>query len=221
MMTGNVQAVELVFLLLLLFVVVFGALARKLQLPYPIVLVVAGLLLSLVPGIPRITLNPDVVFFVILPPLLYAAAWVTSWREFSFNLVSILLLAFGLVAFTVWGVAKGAPWLFAGFDWKAGLVLGALVAPTDAIAASSLGQRIGLPKRIMDVLEGESLVNDASGLLALEFGLAILVRRETPTVAAASMRLVFLIVAALQSVWRLHGLWNGSSAASMTARSRS
>ena len=197
MMTGNVQAVELVFLLLLLFVVVFGALARKLQLPYPIVLVVAGLLLSLVPGIPRITLNPDVVFFVILPPLLYAAAWVTSWREFSFNLVSILLLAFGLVAFTVWGVAKGAPWLFAGFDWKAGLVLGALVAPTDAIAASSLGQRIGLPKRIMDVLEGESLVNDASGLLALEFGLAILVRRETPTVAAASMRLVFLIVAGL------------------------
>jgi monovalent cation/hydrogen antiporter len=197
MMTGNVQAVELVFLLLLLFVVVFGALARKLQLPYPIVLVVAGLLLSLVPGIPRITLNPDVVFFVILPPLLYAAAWVTSWREFSFNLVSILLLAFGLVAFTVWGVAKGAPWLFAGFDWKAGLVLGALVAPTDAIAASSLGQRIGLPKRIMDVLEGESLVNDASGLLALEFGLAILVRRETPTVAAASMRLVFLIIAGL------------------------
>ena len=107
------------------------------------------------------------------------------------------MLAFGLVAFTVWGVAKGAPWLFAGFDWKAGLVLGALVAPTDAIAASSLGQRIGLPKRIMDVLEGESLVNDASGLLALEFGLAILVRRETPTVAAASMRLVFLIVAGL------------------------
>jgi hypothetical protein len=131
----------------------------------------AGLLLGFVPGIPRVTLNPDIVFFVILPPLLNSAAWVTSWREFRFNLVSILLLAFGLVAFTVRGVAEGAPWLFAGFDWKAGLVLGAVVAPTDAIAASSLAKRIGLPKRITDVLEGESLVNDASGLLALEFGL--------------------------------------------------
>ena len=95
-MTGNVQAVELVFLLLLLFVVAFGALARKLQVPYPIVLVIAGGLLGFVPGIPKIALNPDVIFFVILPPLLYSAAWVTSWREFSFNLFSILLLAFGL-----------------------------------------------------------------------------------------------------------------------------
>ena len=96
-MTGNVQAVELVFLLLLLFVVAFGALARKLQVPYPIVLVIAGGLLGFVPGIPKIALNPDVIFFVILPPLLYSAAWVTSWREFSFNLFSILLLAFGLL----------------------------------------------------------------------------------------------------------------------------
>src|ERR1700704_4956128 len=181
MLIGNVQQVEFVFLLLLLFVVAFGTLASKLRIPYPIVLVVAGLLLGLIPGIPRISLNPDIVFFVFLPPLLNSAAWVTSWREFHFNLVSILLLAFGLVAFTVWGVAQGAPWLFAGFDWKAGLVLGAVVAPTDAIAASSLAKRIGLPKRITDLLEGESLVNDASGLLALEFGLAILVRHGSPT----------------------------------------
>ena len=197
MLSGNVQQVELVFLLLLLFVVAFGVLARKLQVPYPIVLVIAGLLLGFVPGIPRVTLNPDIVFFVILPPLLNSAAWVTSWREFRFNLVSILLLAFGLVAFTVWGVAEGAPWLFAGFDWKAGLVLGAVVAPTDAIAASSLAKRIGLPKRITDLLEGESLVNDASGLLALEFGLAILVRHESPTPGDATWRLVYLIAAGI------------------------
>ena len=197
MLTGSVQQVELVFLLLLLFVVAFGALARKLRVPYPIVLVVAGLLLGFVPGIPRITLDPNIVFFVVLPPLLYSAAWLTSWRDFHFNLVSILLLAFGLVAFTVWGVAEGAKWLFAGFDWKAGLVLGAVVAPTDAIAASALAKRIGLPKRIMDVLEGESLVNDASGLLALEFGLAILVRHETPTVGDAAWRLGYLIVAGI------------------------
>ena len=132
MVTGNVQAVELVFLLLLLFVVAFGTLARKLQVPYPIVLVIAGGLLGFVPGIPRITLNPDLIFFVILPPLLYSAAWVTSWREFSYNLVSILLLAFGLVIFTVIGVAESAHWLFSGFDWKLGLVLGAVIAPTDA-----------------------------------------------------------------------------------------
>jgi len=194
---GSVQAIELVFLLLLLFVVAFGALARKLQVPYPIVLVIAGGLLGLVPGIPHIALNPDVIFFVILPPLLYSAAWVTSWREFKFNLVSILLLAFGLVAFTVVGVAEGAKWLFGGFDWKVGLVLGAVVAPTDALAATSIAKRIGLPQRITDLLEGESLVNDASGLLALEFGIALVVGGESPTVAAGLLRLVYLTVAGI------------------------
>jgi monovalent cation/hydrogen antiporter len=96
-----IQAAEIVFLTMLLFVAVFAALARKLQTPYPIVLVVAGLILGFVPGIPRIPLNPDVIFLLVLPPLLYSAAWLTSWREFKYNLVSILLLAFGLVGFTV------------------------------------------------------------------------------------------------------------------------
>src|SRR6266566_5045591 len=172
---GSVQAVELVFLLLMLFVVAFGVLARKLKIPYPIVLVIGGTLVGFIPGHPRVALNPDLVFYVILPPLLYAAAWETSWREFSYHLVSILLLAFGLVSFTVIGVAFGAQWIFPGFDWKIGLVLGAVVAPTDALAATSIAQRIGLPKRITDILEGESLVNDATGLLALEFGISILV----------------------------------------------
>ena len=191
-MTGNVQAVELVFLLLLLFVVAFGALARKLQVPYPIVLVIAGGLLGFVPGIPRIALNPDVIFFVILPPLLYSAAWVTSWREFSYNLVSIALLAFGLVTFTAIGVAQSAHWLFSGFDWKLGLVLGAVVAPTDAIAAVSIAERVGIPKPITDLIEGESLVNDATGLLALEFGIAMVLRNETPTLAGGIVRLAYL-----------------------------
>jgi Na+/H+ antiporter len=197
MLNGNVQAVELVFLLLLLFVVAFGMLARKLQTPYPIVLVIAGALLGFVPHIPKITLNPDIVFFVILPPLLYAAAWTTSWRDFSYNLVSILMLAFGLVAFTVLGVSATAHWLFPGFDWRLGLVLGAIVAPTDAIAATAIAKRIGLPKRVVDILEGESLVNDASGLLALEFGIAIVVRGQAPTVADGFGRMAFLIFAGL------------------------
>jgi len=197
MQSGGIHAVELVLLLLLLFVVVFAALARKLQTPYPIVLVIAGLLLSFVPGIPKVSLNPDVVFLVVLPPLLYSAAWLTSWREFKFNFVSIFMLAFGLVGFTVAGVAATAKWVFAGFDWRLGFVLGAVVATTDAIAATSIAKRIGLPQRIVDILEGESLVNDATGLLALEFGVAIVVSGQRPTVGAGLLRLAYLTIAGL------------------------
>jgi len=196
-MYSGIQAVEMVVLLLLLFVVAFGALAKRLEVPYPIVLVVAGALLGFIPGIPRIALDPDIIFFVVLPPLLYGAAWTISWREFRFNLVTILLLAVGLVFFTVLGVAAGAQWLFAGFTWSMGIVLGAAVAPTDALAATSIAKRIGLPKKITDILEGESLVNDASGLLALEFGIAMLLRNETFTVGDAALRLTYLTVAGL------------------------
>jgi monovalent cation/hydrogen antiporter len=194
---GGIHAVELVFLVLLLFVVIFAAVARKLDTPYPIVLVIAGLLLSFIPGTPRIDLNPDVIFLVVLPPLLYSAAWLTSWRDFKHNLVSILFLAFGLVGFTVLGVAGAAHWLFSGFDWRLGCVLGAVVAPTDAIAATSIAKRLGLPQRVVDILEGESLVNDASGLLALEFALAMVVEGRTPTLASGALRLMFLIAVGL------------------------
>jgi monovalent cation/hydrogen antiporter len=196
-MNGRIHELELVILLLLLGVVAFGVLARKLQIPYPIVLVIGGALLGFVPGIPKIVLNPDVIFLVVLPPLLYSAAWLTSWRQFSYHLVSILLLAFGLVAFTVFGVAAAAPWLFAGFDWRLGFVLGAVIAPTDALAATSIAKRIGLPKRVVDVLEGESLVNDASGLLALEFGIAMVVHGQTPTLGAGMLRLTYLTFAGI------------------------
>jgi Na+/H+ antiporter len=197
MQSGGIHQVEIVFLLLLLFVVAFAALARKLQTPYPIVLVVAGLLISFIPGIPKIPLNPDLIFLVVLPPLLYAAAWMTSWRDFKFNLVSILMLAFGLVGFTVLGVAGAAAWVFPGFDWRLGLVLGAVVATTDAIAATSIAKRVGLPRRIVDILEGESLVNDATGLLALEFAIAMVVDERTPTVAQGVLRLAYLIAVGL------------------------
>ena len=191
-MQSNIHAAELVFLLLLLFVVVFGLLAKKLKTPYPIVMVIGGFLLSLFPHLPNVELNPDLVFFVILPPLLYSAAWLTSWREFSYNLVSILLLAFGLVTFTVLGVTALGHFFLPGFDWRVGLVLGAVVAPTDAIAASAIAKRVGLPKRLVDILEGESLLNDASALLALEFGLVLLVGGETPTFTFGAFRLIYL-----------------------------
>jgi len=195
----GIHGAQLVVLLLLLFVAAFAALARKLRTPYPIVLVVAGLLLSFVPGIPKITLDPDLIFLVALPPLLYAAAWVTSWRDFSRNLVSISMLAFGLVGFTVLGVALAGPWLFPGFDWRVGFVLGAAVATTDAIAATSIAKRIGLPKRIVDLLEGESLINDATGLLALEFAVALVVNGQDPTLGSGILRLSYLVLAGVGS----------------------
>ena len=179
---NQIGEIQLVFLFLLLFVVVFGLLARRLATPYPIVMVIGGLLLGCVPGIPAITLNPDFVFLVVLPPLLYAAAWTTSWRDFQYNFVSIFLLAFGLVGFTVVSVALVAPLVFDGFDWRLGLVLGAVVAPTDAIAATAIARRVGLPSRIVDNLEGESLINDATGLLALQIATAIVVQNQVPTV---------------------------------------
>src|SRR6201987_1414328 len=191
-MHSEVHNTELVFLLLLLFVVVFGVLSKKLKMPYPIVMVVGGLLLSLVPRIPNVQLNPDLIFFVILPPLLYSAAWLTSWREFSYNLVSILFLAFGLVTVTVLGVTALGHFFLPGFDWRVGLVLGAVVAPTDAIAASSIAKRVGLPRRLVDILEGESLLHDATALLAPEFGLVLLVGGMRPTFTFGLLRLLCL-----------------------------
>src|SRR4051812_26987285 len=197
MQTESIQALEIIFLFFMVFIVVFGLLARKLKTPYPIIMVIGGLLLSFVPRIPKIGLNPDLVFFVILPPLLYSAAWQTSWRSFSRNLVSIFMLAVGLVTFTVLGVAQLAPLVLRGFDWRMGFLLGAAVATTDAIAATSIARRLGLPRSIVDVLEGESLVNDASGLLALELGIATLLQDKTPTVGFALARLAYLTLAGL------------------------
>ena len=148
----------------------FALLARKLQTPYPIVLVVAGLALSVIPGTPQIQLNPRLVFTVVLPPLLYAAAWATSWRELRHNLVSVVSLACGLVSFTIAGVAVAGSWLFPGFDWRS-VILGAVVAPTDAIAATAIAAPSPAAPATVDPLEGESLANDATGLLALEFGI--------------------------------------------------
>src|ERR1700761_5113532 len=115
---AGVQAVQTVFLLLLVFVAMFAGLARRLKVPYPILLVVAGLLLSFLPGMPRIGLDPSLVFLVFLPPLLYSAAWTLSWREFQRNFVSIAMLAAGLVSSTVLWLAITAGWLLPGFDWK-------------------------------------------------------------------------------------------------------
>lgn len=191
--TGSLHGVQTTFLLLLVMVASFAAMARRLRVPYPILLVIAGLGISFVPHVPRFPLDPQLVFLIFLPPLLYASAWQTSWREFRRNLVSIALLALGLVGFTVWGVAEVADRFITALDWKSGFILGAVVATMDAIAASSIASAVGLPRQVVDVLEGESLVNDATGLLALEFGLTMLLRGETPTPLQGTLRLLWLM----------------------------
>jgi Na+/H+ antiporter len=192
-MHSGIKELEAIFLLLLGFVVLFGNLAHRMKVAYPIVLVVAGLLLSFIPGLPKISLNPELFFLAVLPPLLFHAAWETSWREFRYNLVTILFMAFGLVGFTVLGLALAGERLFLFLDWKTGFLLGAIIAPTDAIAATAIARRVGLPQRITEILEGESLVNDATGLLALEFGLALVLSGETPSVGASALRLLYLV----------------------------
>jgi len=193
MQAMGIHGIELVVLLMMILVVAFAAAAKRLHTPYPIILVIGGLILSLVPRGPHIELNPQLVFLAILPPLLFAAAYVTSWRDFRYNLVSIAMLAFGLVGFTVFGVAAASRWILPGFDWRMGLVLGAVVSTTDAIAATSIFGRLGLPKQIVDVVEGESLVNDATGLLALQFSTALLVTGHTPSLAEGAWTLLYLV----------------------------
>lgn len=186
-----------VFLLLLAFVVAFALLARKLRTPYPIVLVLAGLALSLVPGTPRVELDPDLVFSVVLPPLLYAAAWTASWREFRHSVVSIISVVVGLVLFTIVGVALAAHWLLPALTWPLGIILGAIVAPTDPTAATAIASQIGLPRRIVDLLEDESLLNDATGLVALGFGMSLVLTGASPTVGSVVVRFVYLVLAGL------------------------
>lgn len=188
---------ELVLLLLLVLVAALAVLAKHLRIAYPIVLVIGGLCLSFVPHIPRVSLDPNIVFLVILPPLVFSAAFHTSWREFRNNLISIVMLAFGLVGFTVYGVAATTRWMLPGFDWRSGLVLGSVIAATDAIAATATAKRLGLPRRIVDLLEAESLVNDGSGLVALKFTLAMVVTGVTPSFLQGTGVLLYLVFAAV------------------------
>ncbi len=180
------------FLLLLLLVIVFAGLARVLKVPYPILLVISGIALSMIPHMPRFALPPDIVFLVLLPPLLYSAAWTLSWREFQRNFAKIAMLALGLVLATILALSWCASTFLPGFDWKSGLLLGAVVAATDAIAATAIARRVGLPHSIVALLEAESLVNDGTGLLALQFGLTVLVTGTSPSFIEGAGQLVFL-----------------------------
>lgn len=153
-------AVGLVALILLV-----TAAGRRLPVPTPILQLFAGLAVGLVPGVPRVELDPHLVFLVFLPPVLWAAAYFTSLREFRTNLRPIGLLAIGLVAATTAAVALLAHALLPGLPWAAAVALGAIVSPPDAVAAEAILKRLPVPHRVVVVLEGESLVNDASALV--------------------------------------------------------
>jgi CPA1 family monovalent cation:H+ antiporter len=180
------------FVSLLAIVVVLSALATRLAVPSPIVLVVGGVFLSFLPGLPPIELAPELVLSLFLPPLIYASAWETSWREFHASLRPILLLAIGLVLVTTALVAVVAH-AAVGLPWGMAFVLGAIVSPTDAVAASATAQRVGLARRIVTVLEGESMVNDATGLVVYRFAVAAVVSGLF-SLGAASLQ--FLVVSA-------------------------
>ncbi|MGN8055054.1 Na+/H+ antiporter [Pedobacter sp. 22163] len=160
------------FLILLSVAFMLIMLAQKLKISYPIFLVVAGLAISYIPGIPSMSIDPEVIFLIFLPPLLYDAAWYTSWDDFIKWRRPISLLAFGLVIITSVGVAITTSYFIPGFTLALGFLLGGIVSPPDAIAATSILKNMKIPKRINTILEGESLVNDASSLIVLRFALA-------------------------------------------------
>ncbi|HEY7141536.1 MAG TPA: Na+/H+ antiporter [Methylomirabilota bacterium] len=179
--------------LLLGAVLILMAVARRVLIPYPIFLVIGGLVLGFVPGAPAVRLDPEIVFLIFLPPILWAAAYFTSLRDFQANLRPITLLAVGLVLATTAGVAAVAHAIVPGLGWPAAFVLGAIVSPPDAVAATAVARRLRIPHRVVTILEGESLVNDAAALVLYR---AAVVATVTGAFGAKEMLWQFVLAAA-------------------------
>jgi CPA1 family monovalent cation:H+ antiporter len=172
--------------------VAFALLARRTNLPYAVILVIGGIVLAFVPGLPTVTLDPALALAFFVPPLLQGSAWRTDWRAFRANLRPILLLAVGCVLFTAACIAVVAKQLLPGLPWPAAVALGAIVASPDAVAVSAVLRRLPVPRRIVAVLEGESLVNDATALVLYRFAILAL---AAGGVAVEEAALSFLLVA--------------------------
>ncbi len=180
-----------IFVGLLLAVAILALLARKLHVPYPILFLIGGLGIGWIPGNHPVKLSPELVFLFFLPPLLFPAALFTSWRDFRANLRPISFLAVGLVLFTTVVVAWLAHY-FMKLPLAAGFVLGAIISPPDAIAATAIAERLSVPRRIVTILEGESLVNDATALIAYRFAVAAVMGTASFSLAGAGAQ--FFIV---------------------------
>jgi CPA1 family monovalent cation:H+ antiporter len=160
-----------IFMVLLAVLAGTALLARRINIAPAILLLLAGIALAFVPGMPTVELPPDVVLLVVLPPLIYSASVAMSWREFKFNLRPIILLSVGCVVFTAFMVAAATHYLI-GLPWAVGFLLGAIVAPPDVVAPLAIARRLGMPRRILVVLEGEGLANDATALILYRFTVA-------------------------------------------------
>jgi CPA1 family monovalent cation:H+ antiporter len=179
-------------LICLVAVALLAIVARKIRIPYPILLTVGGVALALVPGLPAIHLDPELVFSLFLPPLLYPAAVYTSWRDFRANLRSILPLAIVLVLLTMTATAYLFHYLV-GLPLAVGFVFGALISPPDAVAALAVTQHLRVPRKIIVILEGESLVNDATSFISFRFAVAAVL---SGSFSLGQASLQFLFVAA-------------------------
>src|SRR5919108_6503537 len=180
---------ELLIAGLLVAVAGLSALARRLSIPYPIVLVVGGALFGFVPGLPEVELDPEVVLVVFLPPLLYGASIFANFGDLRANLRALTLSTVGLVLATMCAVAWAAHALIPGLPWDAAFVLGAIVSPTDPLAAATIMRRFDAPRRMVSNIEGEGLFNDATALVAYRVAVAAVVA-GTFSLADAGLRFV-------------------------------
>jgi monovalent cation/hydrogen antiporter len=160
-----------IVIFILAVLIILSAFINKTKLPYPVFLVVAGFIIGFIPALPDLALDPEVVFLIFLPPLLYDAAFRTSWHDFKSDIRPISALAISLVFFTTLAVAVTAHFLIPAFNWPLAFLLGAIISPPDAVATTNIIKGLGLNKRVITILEGESLVNDASALIAYRYAL--------------------------------------------------
>jgi monovalent cation/hydrogen antiporter len=192
-----------ILLLLLVAIAAVGVAAKRINIPPAILLVLTGVLLALVPGLPAVRLAPELVLLLVLPPLIYSSAVAMSWREFRFNLRPISLLAIGCVLFTTVTAAAATHWLL-GFRWPVGFVLGAIVSPPDAVAPLAIARRMQLPRRILVILEGEGLANDATALILYRFAvMAVSIGAFSFAKAAGE----FAVIVAAELLWGIAVGW--------------
>jgi monovalent cation/hydrogen antiporter len=180
-----------------------AVLARRLQLPPAILLVLTGVVLALIPGLPRLSIAPEFVLLLVLPPIIYSSAVAMSWKEFRFNLRPISLLAVGGVVFTTLAAAAAVHWLL-GLGWPVAFVLGAIVSPPDAVAPLSIARGMQLPRRILVILEGEGLANDATALILYRFAAAAVSVGAFSLGHAAAM---FSVIVAGEIAWGIGVGW--------------
>lgn len=205
---GVLHTTFLFTLILLMALAASSALAARLRVPYVLLLVLVGTVLGIMPNLPHLELDPEVILLIFLPPLIFSAAWYTSWRNFRRELLPILFLAVGLVLVTTVCVAAVARFCIPGFSWATALVLGAVVSPTDTVAVEAIIKRLGLHRRIATILQGESLVNDATALVAYSVAVtAVSTSSFSLPFAALSFVLVSLggivsgLLVALPALW--------------------